>query len=56
MKLTKDQINAMSQKKVTHLKYKKYDGTETIFDCKKDKVLKLQKKLMEAAKCMAGTK
>jgi hypothetical protein len=56
MKMTKEQINALSQKKVTHLKYKRHDGSESIFDCKKQKLYKMEKNLMAASKCMAGTK
>ncbi len=56
MKITKEQAMTLTQKKVTHLKYKRYDGSEFIFDCKKLKAYKMDKSLMAAAKCMTGMK
>lgn len=56
IKVPKEQIIALTQKKVTHLKYKRYDGSEFIFDCKQLKIYKMEKNLMAAAKCMAGKK
>lgn len=56
MALTKEQLLSLTQKKVTHLKYKRYDGSEFVFECKKLKIYKMEKHLMAAAKCMTGIK
>ncbi|MBL4587542.1 MAG: hypothetical protein JKX84_10895 [Flavobacteriales bacterium] len=56
MKLTKEQVNLLTKNKVTHLKVKRYDGSEFVFDCIKQKFYKMDKHLMAAAKCMSETK
>jgi len=56
VKLTKEQVKLLAENKVTHLKFKRYDGSAIVFDSKKQKIFKMDKNLMSAAKCMLETK